>query len=128
MFKAIEHVALVAEDPGALATWYQNVLGFRLIRSSEATQSCFLGLPDEGILEILPSDGGIRVPQGPDHPGIHHIALEVEDFDAALGLLQAAGVALVGPRRQAADGTLLGFFTDPEGNLLQLVYRPSPLR
>ena len=128
MFEAIEHVALVADDPSALATWYQDVLGFRLIRSSEAAQSYFLDLPGGGVLEILPSDGSEPVHRGHDSQGIHHIALGVDDFDAALGQLQQADIALAGPPRRAADGTRLGFFTDPEGNLLQLVYRPTPLR
>jgi methylmalonyl-CoA/ethylmalonyl-CoA epimerase len=91
-----------------------------------------LGLPLEGIEEV-PSEG-VRVaflpagrsrvelvePTGNDSPmarqverrgeGIHHLCFEVADLDAALGRLQAAGIALAGEAgRAGAEGARVAF-------------------
>lgn len=128
MLKLIEHIAIAATDPGVLAAWYCDTLGFSMLVAAPESQTYFVGLPGGGTLEIIPI-----APQAPLEPaihqvGIHHIAFGVADFAAAYQALQAKGIQFIGPHYEAPDGgTCLDFFTDPEGNRLQLVYRRQAL-
>ena len=63
----------------------------------------------------------------PHTRGLRHVAFQVEDLDAAVRALQAAGARLLGePQVVAADqvsyssGKRLVYCQDPEGNLLEL--------
>jgi hypothetical protein len=59
-------------------------------------------------------------------PGLSHLAVTVSDFDGAVKDL--AGKAVVVENiREASGGVKVGFFRDPEGNLLQVIHRPKPL-
>jgi glyoxylase I family protein len=127
VIKAIEHIAIVAADPPSLARWYCDTLGFETAHGSDEDRTYFLRLPEGGILEILPSNDRTPIHHAGDDAGIRHIALKVEDFQAARQTLEDRGVTFVGPSHRSPTGTRFDFFPDPEGNLLQLVYRPEPL-
>jgi len=81
-------------------------------------------VPGEGVRVAFLPAGGARVelvePAGDDSPmarqierrgeGIHHLCFEVADLDAALGRLQAAGIAAAGaPGRAGAEGARVAF-------------------
>jgi len=53
--------------------------------------------------------------------------MSVTDFDAAYAALKAKGVKFTGEPKDASGGVKVVFFTDPEGNLIQIIYRPQPL-
>ncbi|MCE2437989.1 MAG: VOC family protein [Candidatus Latescibacteria bacterium] len=127
MIRSIEHIAIVAADSKTLARWYCDVLGFEMILENEESETFFLRLPGGGILEFLPSNGRAPAVCAADDAGIRHIALKVDDFDSACRLLENRGAAFVGPYRETPAGTRFNFLADPEGNLLQIVFRPEPL-
>ena len=60
------------------------------------------------------------------NPGIRHLAIAIDDFDAALSQLRQRGVALVG-EPFTNQGNRLAFFNDADGNLLHLIQREKPL-
>ena len=126
MLSFIEHIAIAAADPAALAGWYCDALGFEMLSGSQASRTYFVKLGGGGILEILPANDQPRPDRADDDAGITHIAFAVEDFDATYAALQQKGIRL-SPVNAAPDGKKLAFFTDPEGNQLQLAYRPEPL-
>src|SRR5687768_5296389 len=69
---------------------------------------------DSPISKFLEKRGG----------GIHHIAVEVEDIDVALGKLKARGVRLIDEKaRIGAEGCLVAFVhpSSSNGVLLELV-------
>jgi len=126
MIKALEHLAIAATDPAALADWYCATLGFAMLVASPESQTYFVGLTGGGIIEILPVVGAAT--SQPATVGLHHLALAVDAFDAAYAQLLAQGVRFTGPAYRSPDGsTQFDFFTDPEGNRLQLVCRAQPL-
>lgn len=126
LIKALEHLAIAATDPAALAAWYCDKLGFDMLVASPESQTYFVGLPGGGIIEILPVVG-VATGQ-PATIGLHHLALAVDTFDVAYQHLLAQGVHFTGPAYRSTDGgTQFDFFTDPEGNRLQLVCRAQPL-
>ncbi len=127
MIQSIEHVAVVADDPKALAEWYCGTLRFEMVESRKDSQTYFIGLSGGGVLEILPSNKASRTDQDARDAGIRHIALTVEDFDAVYQNLAERGIAFAGPKVDLPDGTQMDFFPDPEGNILQLIFRPQAL-
>jgi len=84
-----------------------------------------------GWLELLepdPGDNPVRRFLETRGPGIHHLALEVDDIDALLARLAEAGVRLIDPRpRDGAHGTRVAFVHPKStgGVLVELVQRPS---
>lgn len=128
MITALEHVAIVADAPEALASWYCQTLGCEVALADEKNSTYFVAVPGSGVLEILPSNNRSRGDEQGDDAGIRHIAFTVVDFDEACRELKEQGVELLQPISVSVSGTKLAFFPDLEGNILQFVYRPQPLR
>lgn len=121
----IEHLGFAAADPASLADWYCRVLDGRLVWNNGATPpALFVELPGSLVLEIYPSAS--RAPEtGLNHvAGFRHLALRVEDIDAARVVLESRGVQFNDVVKPAGGGGRVLFFRDPEGNLLHLVDRP----
>lgn len=123
MFKGLEHTALASPDPGALARWYVENLGFRI--NFEYDGNYFVRAQNGSMLEIIPSIGD-PVAAELRTPGIRHLAIEVDDFDAALADLRAKNVHMLGEPYEN-QGNRLVFFSDLDGNALHLIRRPQPL-
>ncbi len=129
MVKGIEHIGVMARDTAALAEWYERVLGMRTVFRNDASPATFFLAAGEGpvgrgsLIEIFPFREG---PEYPATPGrqILHIAFAIEDWDAAVERLRSHGVSLIGEPVDVFNGGRLAFFNDPEGNWLQLMYRP----
>jgi glyoxylase I family protein len=85
----------------------------------------FVRAADGSMLEIIPSQGE-RAPQQMKDPGIRHLAVSVDNFDAALGELRNRGVQLL-TEPLANQGNRLVFFSDGDGNILHLIQRERPL-
>lgn len=116
MYKGIDHTAIASPDPEDLAGWYQRTLGFPISHRIEA--NIFLRAPDGTTLEIIPSEGN-RGKTEIKTPGIRHLAIAVEDFEAAMEDLRRKGVEI--DRILKVQGHLLAFFGDPDGNILHLI-------
>lgn len=107
----IHHVALNVSDADAAVEFYTKVLGLT-VRSDR---------PDLGIAGAWLDAGGqqIHLIEVPPPAAVgQHFALQVDDLDAVIGELRAAGVGVsdaiaIGPGRQA-------FLTDPSGNQVEL--------
>ncbi|MCC7017813.1 MAG: VOC family protein, partial [Rhodospirillales bacterium] len=92
------------------------------------SRAYFVMLPGGGILEIIPIDLQAQAEAVTHRAGLHHVALAVANFAQAHVLLTGRGVHFSGPAYRSPDGdTQFDFFTDPEGNRLQLVQRARPL-
>ena len=123
MFTGLEHTAIASPDPARLAEWYVQNLGFRI--NFEYAGNYFVRAPNGSMLEIIPSEGD-RGPNSLKDPGIRHLAVTVEDFDAAHERLRSSGVKFL-TEPYVAQGNRLVFFTDGDGNILHLIHREKPL-
>ncbi len=85
----------------------------------------FVKASNGSMLEIIPSEGE-RVPQKMKDPGIRHLAIWVDDFDAAHARLKDLNVSFLG-EPFANQGNRLVFFSDGDGNIVHLIYREKPL-
>ena len=123
MFNGLEHTAIASPNPKQLATWYAQHLDF--VINFEYDGNYFVRASNGTMLEIIPSIGERGSNQMKD-PGIRHLAIEVDDFDAAHGRLVDLGIHLLGGPINIKGNRLL-FFSDLDGNILHLIKREKPL-
>ncbi|MDR1723531.1 MAG: VOC family protein [Tannerella sp.] len=123
VFKGIDHPALAAEDVVSLTKWYCEVLGYEIIAQTDKPVF-IIKAPDGTYIEMMPKDDTPRQMRTICTPGWSHLALRVSDFDAAVAALDKHGVVWEGAEFEAVGGGRIRNFTDPEGNVLQIVKRP----
>jgi catechol 2,3-dioxygenase-like lactoylglutathione lyase family enzyme len=122
---SIEHAGVAADDPESVAAWYVAMLGFREFFRTEGTPPViFLEDPSGAKLEIFPRKAGDRKPAYDDRTG-SHLAIAVADYDDAVEDLERRGVVFTSGTLSVFVGGKARFFSDPEGNRLHIVYRPS---
>ena len=123
MFTGLEHTAIASPNPQKLAQWYVDHLEFVINYIYDGNY--FVKASNGTMLEIIPSEGE-RGPQKMKDPGIRHLAIWVDDFDAAQARLRQLGVQfLTDPMNN--KGNRLVFFSDGDGNIVHLIHREKPL-
>jgi glyoxylase I family protein len=123
MFKGLEHTAIASPDPAKLAQWYVDHLEFQV--NHVYSGNYFVKASNGTMLEIIPSEGS-RAPQKMKDPGIRHLAILVDDFDAAHQELRTRGVQFL-TEPLNLNGNRLVFFADGDGNIVHLIFREHPL-
>ncbi len=123
MFQGLEHTAIASPDPKRLAEWYVQKLDFHINYTYQGNY--FVRAKNGTMLEIIPSVGD-RAPQQMKDPGIRHLAITVDDFDAAIEELRKRGVEFLAPAIDMGGNRLI-FFSDGDGNYVHLIKRPQPL-
>ncbi len=123
MFNGLEHTAIASPDPHRLAQWYVDHLEFHI--NFEYGGNYFVKAANGSMLEIIPSEGQAGAQKLKD-PGIRHLAVMVDDFDAAYQRLKNSGIKFL-TEPYDTQGNRLVFFTDHDGNILHLIHRQKPL-
>jgi catechol 2,3-dioxygenase-like lactoylglutathione lyase family enzyme len=123
MILGIEHIAIFSPHPHELAEWYVKTLGFAVSMSNAET--VFVRSQNGVVFEITTADCASSA-QPLKAPGLRHIAIGVNDFDSIYQRLREVGVRFEGEPFAAGENRVV-FFTDPEGNYLHLIHRPTPL-
>jgi len=128
----VDHIGIAVKDLQAAVQWYEETLGFKAggTETVEEQKATIAFLPcGEGELELLEStdpDGPIARFIEKSGEGIQHIALRVENIDAALAELKEKGVRLIDQTpRYGAGGARIAFIHPKEtrGVLLELCER-----
>ncbi len=125
----IEHVAWQVPDPPALAAWYVEHLGFRVVRQmAEAPFTTFLATSDGKVMLEVYHNPIAPVPDYPDqHHLVLHIAFTVTDITGERDRLLAAGATIDTDLFSIPSGDQLVMLRDPWGIPLQLAQRATPL-
>jgi len=139
------HANLIAEDWRKLAQFYEQVFGCTPVPPERHLEGDWLeaatGVPGaqiQGIHLRLPGHGD----RGPtleifqynpqehaletavNRPGLAHIAFSVDDVEAAVDAVLAAGGRIIGEivsrEIQGAGVITFAYVTDPEGNVIEL--------
>jgi glyoxylase I family protein len=127
MFKRIDHVEIVTDQPARTVQFYTEVLGF-MVKSRDRVERSGLGVPIDlvylelggTVVELISYDGATvdPAPQN-EHLGYRMIALEVDDMQQAADYLKAKGVDIVwGPR--VRETYARAEIRDPNGNHIEL--------
>ena len=121
MFDRIDHVGIAVEEiDSALELWrdgFQLDVAHREILQEQGVEAVLLDL-GENHIELL-------APLGPDTPvgkflakrgpGLHHVAYQVPDIDAALSAIVESGLPLIDKQpRNGVGGTRVAFL-EPKG-------------
>ncbi len=101
MFGRIDHIGVAVEDIDAAVALYRDSLGMPLAHretiESQGVEAVLLDVGDSHVELLAPT--GADTPVGKfmakNGPGLHHVAYGVEDIDAALERLEAAGLKLI---------------------------------
>ena len=122
MIETIDHIDIAVSDVDTHVTFYKT-LGFRVIRPApKPGEPVAMQLPGDNqpILELNPThrpDGTEKDPQG-----LRHLALGVDDIDAAFAEMAEKGLPVdYAPFYFAPTDRWLAAFRDPDGRKLQLV-------
>jgi glyoxylase I family protein len=122
----LEHLGFAASDPRRLADWYVRCLGGTQVWDNGATPpALFVRLHGGLVLEIYPAAASLPGVGTNSNAGLRHLAFRVDRIEDARARLEALGVSFTEPVKPAGGGGRVLFFTDPEGNLVHLVDRPS---
>ncbi len=120
---SVEHLAIVSNDPVALKSWYERVLGAREVWSNgQNPPTCLIALGHVWF-EIYAAEKSLPDTANNKLAGFRHLALRVDSLDAAKIELEKRGVKFTEAERPAAGGGRVLFFADCDGNLLHFVER-----
>jgi glyoxylase I family protein len=128
MFRRIDHVEIVTDQPERTIDFYTQILGFK-VRTQERVERSGLGVPvDLAYLELggttveLITYRGADVAPAPktEHLGHRMIALEVDDMERAIAFLKTKGVAVVWGPRVRAGHSARAEIKDPNGCHIEL--------
>jgi methylmalonyl-CoA epimerase len=132
MKAVLDHVGIAVSDVNQALAFYRDALGLDVEPpeevGSQRVRAHFMAAGD-AMLELLE-------PTAPDSPiarylekrgpGLHHVALRVDDIGAALAMLKARGVRLIDEQpRPGAHGSLVAFIhpASAHGVLVELKQR-----
>jgi glyoxylase I family protein len=125
----VEHIAFQVEDPGAVAAWYVQNLGFKVARlaGGEARTHFLVDAAGHVVFEIYNNRAAAQPDYRAMHPLMLHVAFAVEDVATAYHRLLAAGATSESGPQVAPSGDVFAMVRDPFGLPLQLVQRGQPL-
>jgi catechol 2,3-dioxygenase-like lactoylglutathione lyase family enzyme len=95
-----------------------EVLGLPVAARWDAARIVFIDLGG-AWLELIGQEGAPRRPAGLADAGINHIALRVDDVDAAYHELLGRGARGVSPPEDFRS-VRIAFIADPDGNVVEL--------
>ncbi|MBN1440655.1 MAG: methylmalonyl-CoA epimerase [Anaerolineales bacterium] len=126
----LHHVAVVTADIDSALAFWRDALGLEpsgvKFLPEQKSKIAFLPLGSAEIELVQPADpdSGIGKYLSKRGPGMHHLCLEVRDFDGAVGRLKAKGIRLTSEAPMTgADGRRM-IFVHPEsaGGVLVELY------
>jgi len=112
----LDHVSINVTDRPRSIAWYRDVLDLpQLNEPTDDDEPVFVGEP--GLQFGLFQAQVASPPRETESSGLRHVALVVDDLEAAKKRLDAHGVTY----RAADHGNALSvYFRDPDGNTLEL--------
>ncbi len=128
MFKRIDHVEVITDQPERTVEFYTDVLGFK-VKSRDRIEHSGAGVPInlvylelEGSTVELITYEDTKVEPAPTgiHLGYNLIALEVEDMQKAIQFLKTKGVEVVWGPKMREKHSARAEIADPNGNRIEL--------
>lgn len=133
MFGRIDHIGVAVEDIDAAIELYRDGFGMELAHretvESQGVEAVLLDVGD-GHVELL-APLGLDTPVGKfmakNGAGLHHVAYAVEDIDAALEKIAAAGLRLIDsePRVGIRDSRVAFLHPRSTGGVLTEIVEPA---
>ena len=114
--RRIDHIGIAVPDLEQALTPYVEGLGLQVahreVVDTQKVRVAMLPAGETNIELLEPTSGDSPIAKFMERrgPGIHHIALAVDDIEAALARMEAAGVRMIDTEpRPGAGGTRVAF-------------------
>jgi methylmalonyl-CoA/ethylmalonyl-CoA epimerase len=133
MLTLIDHVGVAVESIDDALAIYRDALGMPLVHRETVTEQ---GV-DAALLDVGDCHVELLQPLGPETavgkflarrgPGLHHVAYRVEDIEATLQELSAAGMRLIDehPRRGIRGSSVAFVHPSSTGSVLTEIVQPA---
>jgi glyoxylase I family protein len=122
--KGIHHIAILTDNYEKSKHFYTEILGFGIIRETyrEQRQSYKLDLSvnDQYLIELFSFPDFRQRASFPEAKGLRHLALSVENIEAAVEELKSKAVSVEEIRVDEITGKKFCFFYDPNDQPLEL--------
>ena len=129
----LAHVGIAVRSLAEKTALYRDVLGIPLTHEevvpSERVRVAFFDSGETHVELLEPVDGGGPIAEFLERrgEGIHHLCFEVDDIEAALKRVRAAGMTVIGEApRPGAEGRQVAFLhpRSSGGVLIEISERP----
>ena len=126
----VDHIGIATREIDSALSLWRDALGLEVDSTEEVTEQgvrvtmLSVGESHIELLEPLSSDSPVGKFLDKRGPGIHHVAIRVNDIKAALSRLKAKGTRLIDETPRIGAGGCLVAFVHPgsvDGVLLELV-------
>lgn len=123
MIKKYLHTRFRVSDMEKSIHFYRDILGMEVIeqktspRGSKLVFLQFPGMDCELELCSFPDSGSVHVPED-----LVHLAFEVEDLEACIDKLNAAGIPVTEGPTESSNGTRFIFTEDPDKYEIELMH------
>ena len=120
-----DHIHHFTRDPEGVATWYENMFGAEVIRTTpQGKPRVDVKLGGANIF-ILDVSGDPKAATEAAHPlrGLDHFGLEVKGIDAVCDELKAKGAVFTRGPETIRPGTRIAFLTGPDNISIELLER-----
>src|SRR4051794_19957943 len=114
----LRHLALNVRDLAAMKRFYVDVLGFAVEWEPDA-DNIYLS---SGVDNLALHRSATAGPGALDHLGV--IVRSADDVDRWAKFLESRGVALDAQPKTHRDGARSCYFSDPDGNKVQIIHHP----
>ena len=123
----INHVHIRAADPDATAAWYEKFFNARIVSKREVMPNTVtIGMEMGGQCRLNvsskpPGSSDERSVAELNRLGLEHFGFDVEDLEAEMERLTAAGIRVVLPITDTPTGSRLSYIEGPDDVLIELV-------
>lgn len=120
--RGLRHLALNVTDVSAAVEFYSSLFGMRVVWQPDP-DNAYLSSGCDNLALHSAAAGAAQSGQRLDHLGF--IVETPEDVDRAAEVLAARHIPLLRPPRTHRDGSRSLYVTDPDGNVIQILYEPT---
>ena len=122
--RGLRHLALRVRDLARAKAFYIDTFGMRVVWEPDS-ENCYLssGCDNLALHQLAGAESVAVAPQALDHLGF--IVATPEAVWAATDALRARQVPIVKEPRRHRDGSCSVYCSDPDGNVIQILYEPS---
>ena len=131
LHRGLRHVALRVMNLARSRTFYEQLLGMKVVWEPDPDNVYFSSGSDNFALHQIPSSdlaaSQPRTAQSLDHMGVILESPEAVDrmYREVEPRLQQLGGRIVTPPKQHRDGSYSFYFSDPDGIVIQALYEPA---
>jgi glyoxylase I family protein len=125
----LEHIGLNVSDPAAMAQWYEDNLGMRVVKkgTSGARAHFLADSAGQCILEVYNNPKALVPDYASMDPLVLHLAFSSNDVPGDFHRLIAAGALGHSEPAATSSGDELAMLRDPWGLAVQLAHRAKPM-